>query len=298
MTMPALIIEAAVNGGTPKSRNRNVPRSPAEIAEDGIACIEAGASIVHNHNDDAFYGSPNGRHAVEPYIEAWTAILAAHADVLLYPTMASGGPQTIIEERYAHIPALAEAGLTRLGLIDPGSVNIGGMDASGLPIAADSTYINTLRDTRYMFDTCVRMSLSPSVSIFEPGFLRVALAYHKAGHLPPGALIKLYFGGPNSLFGLPPTATSLDAYLAMLEGSGLQWSVAVLGGDVIACGLARVAIERGGHVRVGLEDYAGSKEHPRNVELVQELVELANECGRPIATPTEAAGILGIPQRF
>jgi 3-keto-5-aminohexanoate cleavage enzyme len=30
--------------------------------------------------------------------------------------------------------------------------------------------------------------------------------------------------------------------------------VAVLGGDVVACGLAEQAIRRGGHVRVGLED--------------------------------------------
>ena len=56
------------------------------------------------------------------------------------------------------------------------------------------------------------------VSIFEPGFLRVALAYHAAGRLPP-AKIQLYFGGPALPFGLPPTASSLDAYLAMLEGT-------------------------------------------------------------------------------
>jgi uncharacterized protein (DUF849 family) len=295
MAIPPLIIEAAVNGGTPKSRNRNVPRTPMEIAEDGIACVEAGASIVHNHNNEGVVGATSEVHASEPYIEAWRAILAKKPDTLLYPTMASGGPQTKIELRYSHIPALAEAGVTRLGLIDCGSVNVGSLGPDGLPMLADSPYVNTLSDSRYMFDTCMRMRLSPSVSIFEPGFLRVALGYHRAGRLFPGALIKLYFGGPNSLFGLPPTATSLDAYLAMLEGSGLQWSVATLGGDVIGNGLAKIAIERGGHVRVGLEDYAGPREHVRNTELVQELVALANECGRPIATPKEAAGILGIP---
>ncbi len=50
-----LIIEAAINGGTPKERNPNVPRTPAEIAEDGLRCLEAGASIIHNHNDEREY---------------------------------------------------------------------------------------------------------------------------------------------------------------------------------------------------------------------------------------------------
>jgi uncharacterized protein (DUF849 family) len=95
--------------------------------------------------------------------------------------------------------------------------------------------------------------------IFEPGFLRTALTWHRAGRVPPGAIVKVYFGGELE-FGLPPTAAALDAYLELLEPSGLPWSVAVLGGDVVACGLAERAIRRGGHVRVGLEDWAGPGE--------------------------------------
>ena len=290
-----LIIEVALNGGTPKVRNRNVPRSVAEIVEDGLACLEAGASIVHNHNDEQVIGGENGVHAAAPYIEAWRAILAKRPDALLYPTMASASPRTNIEERYAHIPALAEAGVLRLGLIDPGSVNVGPIDSEGLPAAVDSTYTNTLRDARHMFDTCTALQLGPSISCFEPGFVRVASRYAAAGRMPKGALIKFYFGGRFSNFGLPPTTKALDAYLEMIEGTGLPWLVAVLGGDCVASGIARVAIERGGNVRVGLEDYAGNRE-PGNLQLVRELVALAKECGRPVATPDEAAAILGLPR--
>jgi uncharacterized protein (DUF849 family) len=105
--------------------------------------------------------------------------------------------------------------------------------------------------------------------------------------------VKLYFGGPAMTFGLPPTAVGLDAYLAMLEGSGLPWSVAVLGGDVVACGLAQAAIERGGHVRVGLEDFAGEGT-PRNVELVTGVAELIERCGRTVATFAEAYAVVGL----
>ena len=290
------IIEVALNGGTPKSRNPNAPRTPDEIAADGIACIEAGAAIVHNHNDEPVVGGANGVHSPVPYEHAWRLILAKHPDAILYPTMAGGGPHTSITERYAHISALAEAGVLHCGLIDPGSTNMGGADAEGLPMAGDTLYQNTYADARHMFDECNRLGLSASVSIFEPGFLRLALAYHRAGKMPSGAMIKLYFSGREPGFGLPPTLPSLEAYLAMLEGTGLSWSVAVLGGDVIERGLARLALERGGHLRVGLEDYAGPRT-PANIELVREAAALCATVGRPVATPTEAAQLLGMPAR-
>jgi 3-keto-5-aminohexanoate cleavage enzyme len=84
-----------------------------------------------------------------------------------------------------------------------------------------------------------------------------ALTLHCARRVPPGAMVKLYVGGALE-FGLPPTAAARDAYLELLEPSGLPWSVAVLGGDIVECGQAERTIRRGGHVRVGLEDSAGS----------------------------------------
>src|SRR5262249_19620779 len=71
-------------------------------------------------------------------------------------------------------------------------------------------------------------------------------------------------------------------YLAMLEGTNLAWAVAVIGGDVLASDVARLALERGGHLRVGLEDYAGPRT-PSNVELVREAVAPARAVGRPVA---------------
>ena len=76
-------------------------------------------------------------------------------------------------------------------------------------------------------------------------------------------MIRFYFGGAvaeangDYWFGLPPTEPSLEAYLAMLDGCPIPWSVAVLGGDLFDSDLPRYALELGGHLRVGLEDYAG-----------------------------------------
>jgi 3-keto-5-aminohexanoate cleavage enzyme len=68
----------------------------------------------------------------------------------------------------------------------------------------------------------------------------------------------------------------------------------VLGGDVLDSGIARVALERGGHLRLGLEDHAGSRT-PTNEELVREAVALADDVGRPVASCDEAAKVLNLP---
>jgi uncharacterized protein (DUF849 family) len=289
--MRPLIIEAAINGGTRKTANPHVPRSVDEIVASAYASLEAGASIIHHHNDD---GLREPRHASAPYREAWTAIYRQRPDAVLYPTMGGGGSHTTIRERYAHVEELTDAGLLRMAVIDPGSVSLGSVDADGLPAPVDLVYQNTFADVRYMADRCRERGLAVHVSIFEPGFLRVALAYHAVGRLPP-AKIQLYFGGPALPFGLPPAASGLDAYLAMLEGTGLPWMVGVIGGDVSST-LAALAIDLGGHVRVGLEDYAGPAQ-PRNEELVAAIAEMAKRRGRPIATPAEAAEIIGVPKR-
>jgi len=288
--MDPLIIEAAINGGTPKSTNPHVPRSHDEIVASARACLEAGAALVHHHNHD---GLMEARHASEPYRASWAAIAASHPQAILYPTMGGGGPHTTIAERYAHIVELDDAGVLRLSIIDPGSVNLAPVDDAGLPFPIDLLYQNTHADVRWMVDTCLERGLPAHVSIFEPGFLRVALAYRAHGRLP-AAKIQLYFGGEALPFGLPPTPASLDAYLAMLAGTDLPWMVGVIGGDV-GTTLAELAIARGGHVRVGLEDAAGARDCS-NAELVEEVVAPAHESGRRVATPAEAAKLFGFPR--
>jgi hypothetical protein len=68
------IIEVALNGVVKKDVNPQVPRSPAEIVADALGCIDAGATIVHNHNDEYLWAE-GGVHSAAPYIEAWGPIL-------------------------------------------------------------------------------------------------------------------------------------------------------------------------------------------------------------------------------
>jgi 3-keto-5-aminohexanoate cleavage enzyme len=289
MTEP-VIIEAAINGVTSKQRNPNAPREPAEITEDALRCFASGAAIVHNHID-AF--GLDGRSAAERYLEGWRPVLAQRPDALLYPTTNAAND---VAASYAHIAPLAEAGLMRLSLCDPGSVNLGGLGADGLP-ASGIVYANSFDDIAHQLGLCERFGLGPSMAIYEPGFLRCVLAWWRAGRLPAGAMVKFYFGGEEGFlsgFGLRPTPTALEAYLELFDDCDVPWAVAVLGGDVVESGIARVALERGGHLRVGLEDHAGPRT-PSNEELVREAAALAQDVGRPVANRDEAAKLLNLP---
>ena len=298
--MDAVIVEAAINGTTTKERNPHVPRQPEEIASDALACLAAGASIVHNHVDKVMVPGPE---AAARYVEGWTPVFAARPDALLYPTT-NFGPG--VEGAYSHMAPLAESGRLRIGIIDPGSVNLGGVADDGLPAAPGFVYANSFGDIRYQAELCERLALGPSMAIFEPGWLRAALAWHRAGRLPRGAMVKLYFGGDfgypttgsergGAAFGLPPTLRALDAYCELLEGSGLPWSAAVIGGDLLGSPVARAALERGAHLHVGLEDFAGPRT-PTNAELVAGAVALCEQVGRPVAGCDEAAAILDLPR--
>jgi 3-keto-5-aminohexanoate cleavage enzyme len=282
-----VIVEVAVNGPTPRTVNPHVPRTPAEITADALTCVELGATIVHNHNDEPMF-TEDGVHSAQPYIEAWTPLRERCPDLLLYPTMAAGARGIPVERRWAHVEAVAALG--GMTLVDPGSVNVGLLSNGrcAAPAAAEP-YANSIADTEYMAARTTALGVLPSISIFEPGFLRTALTLHRLGRLPAG-MVKLYFGG-DLQFGLPPTPTALDAYLELLEPTGLPWSVAVLGGDVVGSGLAEHAVRRGGHVRVGLEDHAGART-PRNSELVEELVTLLDRLGMRATTPAETVAML------
>jgi uncharacterized protein (DUF849 family) len=290
------VIEAALNGATSKRRNPNVPRTPAEVSADALACLEAGAAIVHNHTDDAVLGPGTGRHDSAPYREAWGPVLRARPDAILYPTMAGGGRGARIEDRYAHFVELEAAGVLGMAVADAGSVNLAGRRADGTVSASPYPYENSPADIDWMFAWCRDHDLPVHVSLFEPGFLRLVLGHLDAGTLPPRTKLQIYLSGPTTYFGLPAEPWGLDAYLTLLGDAPLPWMVGVVGGDVVASGMAARAISRGGHVRVGLEDFGDlAGRTPTNAELVGEVVALAAAAGRPVASCASAREVLGAP---
>ena len=80
----------------------------------------------------------------------------------------------------------------------------------------------------------------------------------------------------------------------MIPGDA-TWSVIGIGRAQLQMAMMAMPIE--GHVRVGLEDniyYRRGEPATGNAQLVERVVRLAGELGRPVATPAAARRLLGL----
>jgi uncharacterized protein (DUF849 family) len=129
--------------------------------------------------------------------------------------------------------------------------------------------------------------------VFEPGWMKNVVAMAKAGTLPRGSKLNIYFA-MDSFAGLaPPIPEALELYLKMIEGLDLNWTVGYIGAkSVMDTPLARMALERGGSFRVGLEDWPNGTS---NVEQIKRAKEIINAVGRPLVTGADAIKYLDIP---
>ena len=121
--------------------------------------------------------------------------------------------------------------------------------------------------------------------------MRTAVAYVRSGRVRHGGQIKIFFGSDFAPFGIPATPAGLEAYLDMLGDCPLPWSVALPGGEILDNEVGRLALERGGHLRIGLEDYVGPGQ-PTNVEILERALKLCDAVGRAVATPAQTADLM------
>ncbi|MDG2003776.1 MAG: 3-keto-5-aminohexanoate cleavage protein [Novosphingobium sp.] len=274
-----LVIAVSINGERSKEDNPNVPRSHDEIVATALGCYEAGASILHAHNRDF---RMRGAEAADDYLAAWRRVREARPDALWYPTLTGHGAQEL-----EHFALIDEAIGLHFGIVDCGSVPFMQMSDEGE--VTGRYYQNSFDQIREAFAFHERHNLGVQISVFEPQFLRIALAYHAAGKLPQGTVINFYLGGGDGAvqgsmpFGLPPTPAALEAYLDLLGDSGLPWTVSAWGSDLLKTDLPALAIEKGGHIQIGLESHFDAVDKPSNEEQVARIFELAKALGRPVA---------------
>jgi uncharacterized protein (DUF849 family) len=106
MTAP-VIIEAALNGVTSPKRNPNVPATVDDHARDGIACIDAGATVIHTHAPNMAVGPEE---AAEQYADTYRPITEQRPGAICYATTGIG---PTIDDRYRHNELLDDMGLIR-----------------------------------------------------------------------------------------------------------------------------------------------------------------------------------------
>ena len=174
-------------------------------------------------------------------------------------------------------------------------MNFGRIGKGGRVPTNPHVYQTTFEDVAWAFNFCRRKSAGLHAVHFRAGILRLSQAHYLAGTLPHSTIVKVEFCTGELLFGLSPDEMGLNAWFRLFNSAALPWMVTLRDGNVNDA-LTELALKRGGHVRVGIEDYRGPLIR-RNEDFVSEASAIARKVGRRTATPEEARALLRIPTR-
>ena len=265
-----LIVNAALTGMVPtRAQVPHVPVTPEQIVDDAVACVDAGATILHLHArcaDESPAWERAGYEAVIPSIRAQRpgAVIC----------VSTSGRDVAELERRADVLELTGDARPDMASLTLGSLNFRTTASVNAP------------------DTIVRLAarmaergIRPELEIFDTGMAYLAAELLDRGTLEPPLYANLILGSVNTA---PATARSL-AHLVDALPPGTTWAAGGLGPFQLP--MTAMAIFMGGHVRTGLEDnpaYVAERTRPAtNPGLVARVAELAAIAGRPLASATE-----------
>ncbi len=275
--MDKLIITAAITGSRiPRSKTPYIPITTKEIAQSAMECWEAGASIVHIHVRDpkTQIGTQDiglFRQVVEPLQEKTDLILCL-------TTSGIPGLNLPTEERLQVLDLKPE-----LASFDAGTILLGGQP-----------FINTPEFLEAAARKMKEKGVKPEIEIFDTGMITTSLRMRGQGLLEEPLHFQFVLGTPH---GAPATPGILLYMLDMIPRDA-TWSIIGIGRSHLP--MSVMALTMGGHIRVGMEDniyYSRGELVKKNAQFVERIVRIAEEYGRPVATPDEAREILNLPRR-
>ena len=272
--MDKLIVTAAITGAElTKSDNPNLPITPDEQAQAAKACVEAGASVIHIHVRDDL-GKPS--QSVEHFKRTVQAIEGACAEKPIIQFSTGGAVGEPIANRIAPLALKPE-----MASFNTGTINFG-----------DDIFVNSFPDMREMAKAFKSHGVVPEYECYEVGHVANIKILIKEGLIEPPYHVQFVLGVKGAMPG--ETLEDLKPLIRQLPENA-TWGVAGIGRFQLP--LSKVGIEAGGNVRVGLEDniyYEKGVLAKSNAQLVERVVQLAKDFGRPIATIAEARQMLGL----
>jgi uncharacterized protein (DUF849 family) len=279
--MGKLIITAALCGaGTTKAQTPHVPITPDEIAADSVACVKAGASVIHIHvRDKDGANSMDTDIFIEVVGKVRAALAAEGLDAIL--NLTTSGSKFSEELRMAHLPVLRP----EMCSYDPGTMNW----------ANSYVFLNTPAFLEKLGKYAQELDIKPELEIFDGGMIGNVNYYIKKGVLPTPCHVQFVLGVTG---GMPGNADSI-AYLLPKIPKGSTWSITGIGKSHIPCMLIGLAEGCDG-LRVGLEDNIMYEKGvlATNESLVARAAEFGKLAGREIASAAEAREILGLKKKI
>lgn len=274
--MEKLIITAAITGAeVTKNDNPYVPYTKEEMAEEAYQAYQAGAAIIHLH---ARYDDGTPTQDKERYRVLIKAIRERCPDVIIQ--VSTGGAVGMDIKTRTKVTKLP----IEMATLDCGTLNFGG----------DDIFINTENDIKYVAKLLKERSIYPELECFEKGHIDMVLRLHKKGFI----FAPLHFSFVLGVIGGMTGEERDFHFLRESIPSDATFSVAGIGRFEMP--LAELAIQHGGHVRVGLEDNIFIEKGvlaKGNADLVRAVVKMAEKHNRVIASPDEARQILSMKER-
>ncbi|MFC6940897.1 3-keto-5-aminohexanoate cleavage protein [Salinirubellus sp. GCM10025818] len=270
---PVVVTVALTGGVHGKEANPNIPETPEEIGRAAAACERAGASVVHLHAR-----RPNGERSFETerFQQVNDAVREATEDVVIQNS--TGGTGAPLEARRQ---SLRTDPAPEMASLDMGPLN---------------RYQHlTSENTRHTIDELGRemreRGITPELEVFNNGHLNETYRLLEEDIIEEPPYVNIIFGGGTT--SPPHPRNLLNLVQGLPEGSPFN----VLGFGPHQLPLTTMAILLGGHVRVGLEDnvyYRRGEPAESNAQLVERIVRVAEELGRPVASTAQAREILGV----
>lgn len=260
-----LLITVAPNGARKgKADHPTLPISPAEIAETAKACMAAGARMLHLHVRDE-----KGGHSLSPdhYRPAIAAVRDAVGDGLLIQ---------VTTEAVGMYTAAEQMDIVRSTRPDAASFAVRELMAEGAEDATGDFF-------RWVVDEGIR----PQFILYDVPDLERFLELRDGGFIPVKHPHALFVLGRYSASG-ESNPGDLQAFVQAWP-MAWPWSVCAFGKAERA--VADLAIQLGGHVRVGFENNLLTPEGETladNAEQVAAVAQIAAQHDRPLVTADAA----------
>jgi 3-keto-5-aminohexanoate cleavage enzyme len=265
-----LIVNAALTGMVPRRASvPHVPVTPEQIVADAVACVDAGAAILHLHARRADESPAWERDAYRAFIPA---IREQRPEAVI--CVSTSGRDVSELERRADVLALDSDARPDMASLTLGSLNFrreASMNAPDVIVA--------------LAERMAERGIRPELEIFDTGMAYLAHELLSRGTLAAPLYANLILGGPNTA---PATAGALSGLVAALP-PGTVWAAGGMGPFQLP--MNAISVFMGGHVRTGLEDNptldAARTQPATNRSLVARVAALAEIAGRRVATPAE-----------
>jgi 3-keto-5-aminohexanoate cleavage enzyme len=272
MSGPVIITAALVGAEVTREQTPYLPLTPAEIAREARRARDSGAAMVHLHMRE-----PDGRPSQRADLFRETIEEIRATSDLLVQTSTGGALGMSVDER---CQPLALDPPPNMATLNAGSCNFG-----------DDVFVNTRPMIRDIAARIRSRRIKPEIECYEVGHVETALEMIQAGLLDLPAHFQFVMGVRGAI---GATSANLDHLISLLP-EGCTFTVAGIGRHEFP--MAELAVNQGGHVRVGLEDniYLSKGVLAKgSAELVAKAAEIIRQAGGRVATPAEARQILSL----